>query len=148
MSADADALRYSVSRPFVLRISVAREHLDAQGHASNVVFLDWMNRAAIEHSAALGFDAAYRRLGAMFVVRRHEIDYDRPARLGDALLCATWISRVGRATAERRHEIIRAADGARLARGRNVWAYVSAATGRPHRIPPPIVAAFDPRHFV
>ena len=121
---------FSVERPFVLRVRVDDEHIDGQGHASNVAFVDWMNRAAIEHSAALGLDlAAYQRLGAMFVVRRHEIDYVRPARAGDQLLCATWIERMEKASAERRHEIVRAGDGELIARGRNMWAFVRRGDG-------------------
>lgn len=137
------AIGFSVARPFVLRVRVDAEHIDGQGHASNVAFVDWMNRAAIAHSAALGLDlAAYQRLGAMFVVRRHEIDYVRPARAGDELLCATWIALMEKASAERRHEIVRAGDGEIIVRGRNVWAFVDAATGRPRRIAEEVLAAF------
>ncbi len=134
---------FSVERPFVLRVRVDAEHIDGQGHASNVAVVEWMNRAAIEHSAALGLDlAAYQRLGAMFVVRRHEIDYVRPARAGDELLCATWIAVMEKASAERRHEIVRAVDGEIIARGRNEWAFVDAATGRPRRIAEEVLRAF------
>lgn len=134
---------FSVPRPFVLRVTVDAADIDAQSHASNVAVVDWMNRAAIAHSAALGFDAAaYRRLGAMFVVRRHEIDYLRPARAGDELLCGTWLSLMDKATAERRHEVVRAADGVLIARGLNIWAFVDAATGRPRRIHDEVLRAF------
>jgi len=136
-------IAFSVPRPFVLRVTVGPEHIDPQGHASNVAFLDWMNRGAIAHSTVLGFDAAaYRRLGAMFVVRRHEIDYLRPARAEDELLCATWIATMDKATAERRHEIVRASDGVLIARGLNLWAFIDATTGRPRRIHDEVRAAF------
>lgn len=117
--------------------------IDPQGHVSNVTVLAWMNRAAVEHSAAVGFAAAdYRRLGAMFVVKRHEIDYLHPASEADVLRCETWIDRIEKATAVRRHQITRPADNALIARALNVWAFIDAATGRPTRIPASILAAF------
>jgi acyl-CoA thioester hydrolase len=148
MGGDEPVVHFSVGRPFILRVTVGPHEIDAQGHASNVAVLDWMNRAAIAHSAALGFDAdAYRRLGGMFVVRRHVIDYHAPAQRGDELLCATWPSRAERATAERRHEIVRALDGRAIATGVNTWVYIDSGTRRPRRMPPELRAAFDPAAF-
>lgn len=140
---------FSARNPFVLPVKVLPEHIDAQGHASNVAVLSWMNQAAIAHSAQLGYNAsAYQKLQSMFVVRRHEIDYHRPARQGDDLLCATWLSLMERATAHRRHEIIRLNDHQKIATGLNIWAYVDTATGRPRRIHDQILVAFNPAHFV
>jgi len=108
-----------------------------------------MNDAAIAHSAQLGYNAsAYRRLQSMFVVRRHEIDYSRSAREGDQLLCATWPTLMEKATAHRKHEIVRVGDGVRIATGLNIWAYIDAQTGRPRRIHDEVLAAFDPSRFV
>lgn len=135
---------HTADNPYVLEVVVGDLHIDAQGHASNVAFLDWMNQAAIAHSTALGFDAAaYRAIGAMFVVRRHEIDYLRPATSGDRLHCRTWCELMKSATAVRRHEIVRPADGALLARGFNTWAFVRITSGRPTRIHAAVLAAFD-----
>ncbi len=142
-------IQFSVNRPFVLPVKVMPEHIDAQDHASNVVILAWMNEAAIAHSAQLGYNAsAYHKLQAMFVVRRHEISYLRPARLGDELICATWLCYLEKATAHRRHEIIRPKDGKIIATALNIWAYVDMQTGRPRRIHAEVLAAFDPSHFV
>lgn len=141
--------RFSVRRPFVLPVTVRHADIDAQGHASNVAVLAWMNEAAIAHSAALGYDAAaYRQAGGFFVVKRHEIDYLRPARLGDELLCATWPSLMRGATAQRRHEIVRRSDGELIARGVNTWAFVDVTSGRPTRVPAAILSAFDPERFI
>lgn len=123
--------------------------IDAQGHASNVSVVSWMNAAAWEHSKAVGWDVErYRQAGGWFVVRRHEIDYHRPSYAGDALHCVTWPCGLGKAVAERQHRIVRIADGALIAEGRNVWAYIDATTGRPLRIPPDLREAFDPAKFV
>lgn len=146
---DMHQFSFSARNPFVLPVKVRPEHIDAQGHASNVAILSWMNEAAIAHSAQLGYNAiAYQKLQSMFVVRRHEIDYHRPAIDGDDLLCATWLTLMEKATAHRRHEIIRLSDGQKIATGLNIWAYVDIPSGRPRRIHPEILAAFDPAHFV
>ncbi|MFO0972780.1 MAG: acyl-CoA thioesterase [Phycisphaerae bacterium] len=139
----SDAESKSAGR-FELVVRVAREQIDAQRHASNVAVVDWMNQAAIAHSAAVGYDAgAYRALGGMFVVRRHEIDYVRPALVDDALRCVTWIERMDKASAVRRHELWRPADGALIARGVNHWAFVDVGSLRPMRIPAAVIAAFS-----
>ncbi|MEE2828343.1 MAG: thioesterase family protein [Myxococcota bacterium] len=140
---------HSASRPFVLPMTVISADIDDQEIASNVAILSWMIRAAVAHSTELGYDwAAYRRLNSMFVVRRHEIDYKRPALLGDRILLRTWPSLLKAATAHRMHELVRAADGAVIAQGMNVWAYLDRSTGRPTRMPEELIGAFDPSLFL
>lgn len=133
-----------VPNAFALPLVVGPQDIDEQGHASNVRILDWMNRAAIGHSEAVGLTLArYRALGGTFVVRRHELDYVLPALLGDEVVAYTWAVSCRRATAERRHEVRRAADGRVVARGFNVWAWID-LRGRPARMPAEVEAAFDP----
>jgi acyl-CoA thioester hydrolase len=133
---------------FALDLEVVAADIDELEHVSNVRVVDWMNRAAVAHSNAVGFDIArYREVGGVFVVRRHEIEYLASAYLGDKLRAFTWPTSLERATAERRHEIRRLADGRVIARGSNLWVFVSFETGRPMRIPAAVVEAFDPRRF-
>lgn len=140
---------FSVPAPFVHRHVVTDADIDPQGRANNVAILGWMQDAAVAHSDAVGWTwDDFVALGAFFVVRRHEVDYRAPALLGDTILCATWPCMLKAATAHRRHELIRASDGAVIARGFNVWAFVDAATGKPQRIPPNVAAAFDPATFL
>lgn len=133
-----------VPNAFALRLVVTPDDVDAQGHASNVRVVDWMNRAAIAHSEAVGMDLTrYRALGGTFVVRRHEIDYMAPAFEGEEVVAFTWAISCRRASAERRHEVRRVGDGRVLARGFNLWAWVD-LTGRPARMPREVEAAFMP----
>lgn len=142
-------MEYPANNPYVRRLVVQPADIDAQGHVSNVKILDWMNQAAIEHSDALGYDVArYREIGGIFVVKRHEIDYLASAYEGEALIQFTWPSGARRSGAERKHEIRREADGAVIACGLNHWVYVDIETGRPKRMPPEVLAAFDPAKFV
>jgi acyl-CoA thioester hydrolase len=122
---------------------VDADHIDPQNHASNVAVLDWMNQSAWNHSIALGLGATdYQRVGGMFVVRRHEIDYRAQAMLGDDLICVTWIESMVKATAVRRHFVLRADDRSVVAQGRNEWAFIDTVTHRPKRIPAEVLDAF------
>jgi acyl-CoA thioester hydrolase len=136
-----------VSEPdtFRLDLSVADADIDVLGHASNLAFVRWIQDVAIAHSSAVGLGLeAYHRLGAVFVVVRHEIDYVRPALRGDAIEARTWISSVMAAKCHRSTELVRKADGQVLARGLTTWGFIEMASGRPRRIPDEVRAAFHP----
>ncbi len=138
----------SARNPFVVPMVVLPEDIDAQGIANNVQVVAWMNRVAIAHSTWLGWDVRrYVAEGAWFVVRRHEVDYVQSARLGDRLELRTWPGFMRAATAHRYHEFVRE-DGAVIARGMNVWAYVDMHTGRPKRMTPELLEAFDPQQYL
>lgn len=129
---------------YLHRLVVGAEDIDEQGHANNAAYVRWMDRAAVAHSAALGWDwAAYRRIGAAFVVRRHEIEYLSPAFEGEAVVAATWPAEMGRASAVRMHRVLRVADGRVLLRARTDWAFIDLSTGRPRRVPEDLRTAFD-----
>ena len=129
---------------FQLDLVVGEEDIDVLGHASNIVFVRWIQDVAMAHSAAVGLGLeAYQRLGAVFVVVRHEIDYVRPALRGDAVEARTWISSVAAAKCNRSTELVRKSDGQMLARGVTTWAFIEMATGRPRRIPGDVRVAFE-----
>ncbi len=137
-------VRVSGAEVFRWDLTVGSEDIDVLGHASNVAFIRWIQEVALAHSAAVGFDLeAYRRLGAIFVVVRHEVDYLRPALRGDAVEARTWISSVAAAKCQRSTELARKSDGQLLARGLTTWAFVELATGRPRRIDGQLRVAFD-----
>ncbi len=136
----------TTSPEHVLAIEAVAADIDELGHVSNVTYVRWIQDVAKAHSAAAGWDAdAYFRFGAVFVVRRHEIDYLVPALLGDRIELCTRVARFGAATCERHTRIVRARDGALLARAVTLWAFVSTSTQRPSRIPPEIRGAFGPQ---
>jgi acyl-CoA thioester hydrolase len=60
---------------FTMPLEVGEDDIDMLGHASNIAYLRWVQDVAVAHSAAVGLDMeGYSQLGAVFVVRRHEID--------------------------------------------------------------------------
>jgi len=117
---------------FELQIVVQPEHIDAQGHVNNVVYLRWMQDAATAHWEAAA--PAEHKAMVSWVVTRHEIDYKAPAFVGEELVARTWVGEPSGATWERFIEIRRREDDRLLARGRSIYAALDRATGRPKRV--------------
>lgn len=132
----------SSSEPFILNVVVAEADIDELGHASNIAYVRWIQDAALAHSVGvgLGFEE-YRKLGGIFFVRRHEIDYLRPVLRGDPLELRTWIDSVAAAKCVRSTEIA-TQDGTIVCEARTTWGFVDLGSGRPIRIPQAVRAAF------
>lgn len=123
---------------------VAVEEIDELGHANNLAYLGWLQDAALAHSTVQGWPPeAYKQLGLGWVVRSHEITYERPALVGDALVVRTWVASFRKASSVRRYDVVRTNDGKLLARAATNWAFVDYRSGLPTRIPPQIVASFE-----
>jgi acyl-CoA thioester hydrolase len=129
-------------------IKVPPEVVDGNRHVNNVAYVQWMQDAAVRHSAVAGCTAMTQALGATWVVRTHRIEYLSPAFAGDAVTILTWIANFRKVRSLRRYKCIRAADGTVLAQGETDWVFVDATTGRPRAIPDEIknalgIAAVD-----
>ena len=124
-------------------VTVGEADLDELGHANNIGYLRWLQEAAVAHSSASGLGyQRYLELGGVFVVRRHEIDYLRPALRGDELEVRTHVASVMAAKSERRYEIVRLSDEVVLSRALTIWGFVDIRSGRPMRIPGEVYDAF------
>lgn len=131
----------SEARRHTIAITAQPSDIDELGHVSNLVYVRWVQEVAQAHSTAVGWDGAqYREAGAVFVVRRHEIDYVQPVFAGEELQATTWIQWTKAVSSERRTEIARA--GQVVARAATLWAFVDLATGKPRKIPEAIRSAF------
>lgn len=129
---------------FAISITAAPDDIDEVGHVSNLVYLRWVQDVAMAHSRALGWDVAqYRAHGAVFMVRRHEIDYVAQVTLGQQLRAETWVDSWKLASCIRKTEILR--DGKVVARAATTWAMINFTSGRPQRIADEIVALFRAR---
>ena len=117
------------------RVIEARD-IDELGHVNNVRWLAFVAELAGAHAAMRGSDlAALREQGALWIVRRHELDYHRPALPGEQIVEETWVEKMSGAKSERHSRFTRASDGALLVSAVTIWAYVDAKTLRPTRIP-------------
>ena len=146
--------------------SVRHYEADAVGHVNNAAYLHYLEQAAIEHSAAVGYPLdRYREMSTLFIVRRHVVDYLRLASPGDVLEVITWAAEIRGPRAVRAYEVCRhgqveshvgtvavPADGLLpptyvpasepLVRARTQWVYVDLDSGRPLRVPAELIAAF------
>ena len=143
-------------------VRVRFHEVDALGHVNNAAYLNYLEQAAIDHATLLGLDLErLRRLGGVFVARRHEMEFLRPAHAGDELRIVTWLGEPRGARVERRYLVFRG-DSSRVSaplKGRLVCAdavdfeeerIIQAMTewvfateqGQPRRIPNEVVSAF------
>jgi acyl-CoA thioester hydrolase len=150
---------------YLAHFRVRFNEVDPLGHVNNAVYLTYLEQTAIDHAGAEGYGAEpLRELGGVFIARRHELDYLRPAHEGNWLRVTTWPldllgARVIRAyeiacltpdelaagpPADGRHPTLTVSvpAGDLILTARTEWAYVDAVTGRPRRVPAEVVAAF------
>ena len=133
-----------VSPPYRREVVAQPADIDELAHVSNLVYLRWVLEVAQAHSEAVGLDmAAYRDLGSVFVVRRHEIEYLRSAVARDRVILETWVESWRGASSVRRTRIVRAEDEVELARAATLWAFVALDSGRPERIPAAVRERFS-----
>jgi len=129
--------------PFTTELRVRHYEMDALGHVNNAVYQNYLEQVAIEHSEHLGLTLdVYRRLGGVFVMRRVEIEYLRPAIAGDILAVSTWLQEVRGTRAVRRYEIRKQGEDHLLVTAEALWVWVEVATMRPRPIPPEILTPF------
>ncbi|MBW4636835.1 MAG: acyl-CoA thioesterase [Gloeocapsa sp. UFS-A4-WI-NPMV-4B04] len=130
-------------QPFTTQIRVRHYEMDALGHVNNAIYQNYLEQAAVEHSEHLGLTLElYRKLGGIFVMRRIEIDYLRPAVAGDRLQVTTWLEEMRGSRAVRRYEIRKPDNDHLLVTAEALWVWVDATTMRPKAIPSVLLQAF------
>jgi acyl-CoA thioester hydrolase len=131
-----------VPSTFTYPITATLDDIDDLGHVSNLVYLRWVLETATAHSSSLGWDLdAYRKLGNVWVVRRHELDYLGQVTVGQSLVATTWVESWKQVSCIRKTELAR--DGQVVARCATTWAFMALASGKPQRIPEQLAAAFQ-----
>lgn len=121
-----------------IKIIVSSKDLDELNHVNNAVYLQYIQEAAMRHWYA---SVSEETSDAMrWVARRHEIDYLKPAFLGDQLTVRTWVEAFTGVTSERHYEIVRKEEI--LVKARTIWVSLDAVTLRPKRFGNELTAAF------
>ena len=125
---------------FTVPLDVLPEHIDANGHVNNVVYVGWLQDAGTAHWNAR-FDEETRARWS-WVAWRHEIDYLRALMPDATAVARTW---VGDPQGPRFNRYVRIEDGeGRLcAQGLSEWCLVDAVTMRPTRIPATMLPTFN-----
>ena len=109
---------------------------DCGGVVHNLAYLRMIETCRTRLAALMGLDLRSMAQTAEFpVLTRTEIDYKRPAQLGDWLLIRGRLDSISRARFWCAFEIIREADGLTLVTARQGLALVQMPQGKPLRLP-------------
>jgi acyl-CoA thioester hydrolase len=91
-----------------LNIKIYYEDTDAGGVVYYANYLRYMERARTEFLLAHGIDVAdYHRKGYLFAVVHVDINYKRPAKLGDVMTITTEIENMTNVTLLIKHRVLR-----------------------------------------
>jgi YbgC/YbaW family acyl-CoA thioester hydrolase len=109
---------------------------DCGGVVHNLAYLRMIETCRTRLAALMGMDLrGMVGRGEFPVVVRTEIDYVRPARLGDWVIIRGRLAELSRARFWCAFEMVREADGQLLVTARQALALVKMADGRPLRLP-------------
>lgn len=117
-------------------VQVQPEQIDGLGHVNNVVYLQWVEQVAWQHSQQLGLDlAAYQRLNAAMVAREHQLIYKAACFVDEQIELRTWLGQRDLLNLYRHYQFIRVHDQRVVFEGLTRWVCVQLSTGRPIRMP-------------
>ena len=109
---------------------------DCAGVVHNIVYLRFIEVARTHLAEQLGMGLVDMANSQTFpVVVRTEIDYKRPAKLGDRIVVHGWLESVERTRFWCGFEIRRPADDALIATSRQMLAVIQMPAGKPVRLP-------------
>ena len=109
---------------------------DCGGVVSNIAYLRFIEIARTHLAEDLGLALAEMAQKQTYpIVVRTEIDYRRPAKLGDRLAIEGWLSRTARARFWCAFRITRPADNTLVAECRQMLALIEMPTGKLLRLP-------------
>lgn len=124
------------------RIRVRHYECDAYGHLNHANYLRYMQEAAFDASAAVGYDLpTYEALGLIWLVRATDITFLRPLVYDQTVVIKTWVEDFRCASSRRCYEL-RDELGRPVAKGHSDWVLLDATTLRPTAIPQEMITAF------
>ena len=141
-----DQVIWDYPNPFTVSIIVSNNEIDQLGHTNNEVYLDWMMKAAYEHSESLGLSVNdYLSIGIAMVAKRHEINYLSATFINDNLIVGTWIAtNDNRFRSMRKYQIIRMSDQKTILRAETDWVSLNIDNGKPQRMPDEFIRCYQP----
>jgi acyl-CoA thioester hydrolase len=117
--------------------------IDVNGHVNNVQYVQWMQEAAMAHSASLGWPTErFLSLGRTWIIRSHTIEYFHSAYAGETIHILTWVADFQKIRSLRKYKFHRPADGVVLAAAETLFIFCDLATGRPVSIPMEVQQAY------
>ncbi|TVQ89653.1 MAG: acyl-CoA thioesterase [Bacteroidetes bacterium] len=121
---------------------VTPEVIDELNHVNNVVYVQWIQDAAVMHWNKVAPEHIKNKY--VWVIVRHEIDYKQPGKLNDELLIKTKVLNAKGVVSERQVQIFRASDLQLLVESKTKWCMIQSDIQRPARITDEIKSLFLP----
>jgi len=112
-------------------ITVLPAHIDDLNHVNNVVYLQWVQDIAKEHWFLRTTDQI--NTAYFWVVVKHELEYKKPAFLGDELTVTTYVEEFKGALSVRCVEF-KIGDQL-IVSTRSQWCLIGAKDHKPKRVP-------------
>jgi YbgC/YbaW family acyl-CoA thioester hydrolase len=127
----------SIPRPSLeTREEVMFFDTDCGGVVHNLAYLRMIETCRTRLAALMGMELLTMSENRVFpVVIRSEVDYQRPAKLGDWIVIRGRLDEVARARFWCAFEMIRESDGVCLVTARQALALVAMPAGKPLRLP-------------
>lgn len=131
----------SYERAFRIRY----DECDAYGHVNHANYLRYMQEAAFDASAELGYGfAAYKAMNRHWLVRETDITFLKPLTYGDTVVVKTWVADFRRVLSHRIYELYLKGTAELVATAYTDWVYLDASSHHPADIPAQMVKAFMP----
>ena len=112
-------------------VKVVATDIDELNHVNNVVYFTYLQQAAMAHwysSVPTELSDSMR-----WVVKKHEIEYFKPAVLDDEIIVKTWVENFSGVTSDRHYEIYK--NDILLVKARTLWVALDPVSMRPKRVP-------------
>ena len=127
----------------ITKLKVYYYDTDAGGVVHNVAYLRLIEAARTDYAEVLGWTVKEMGdTGLVPVVSRTEIDYLKPARLGDTVRIESRLTKLEKIRFHLAFDVLRDADGVKLAQCRQIMVSVNLANGRPQAVPSAWTAAY------
>ncbi|WP_310599639.1 acyl-CoA thioesterase [Desulfobulbus sp.] len=126
-----------------IELVVPATAIDLNGHVNNVQYVQWMQDAAMTHSAELGWpQERFAASGRTWIIRSHAIEYQHSAYLGETIAILTWVADFRKFRSLRKYKFIRPSDEVVLASAETLFIFCDLPTGKPVTIPPEVRDAY------
>jgi len=130
------------SNTFSYKQKVKPEDIDELNHVNNVVYVQWIQDAAVMHWNKVAPEHIKNKY--VWVIVRHEIDYKQPGKLNDELLIKTKVLNARGVVSDRQVQIFRASDMQLLVEAKTTWCMIQADIQRPARVTDEVKGLFLP----
>ena len=117
------------------QVKASPEHIDPNNHISNIVYLQWMQDAAIQHVIQNGVHEITKPLNLTWFAKQHTIEYIAQGFLNDEITVITWVESLTKTSTLRKYHIYRVSDKALLCKGETRWVMINIQKNKPTKIP-------------